>query len=140
MEQRAFDELWERLRAAEFTPAEEQEETCIYAQHFERWAAPFYQEEARRPSLLGINQKMLLLTKKYFEFRAAVPRSHRDRIGERSHVCIFHIFERYYQRFKVLELGLAPPMLFLPPPPPAPPPPPPTLMGITLGEIVGEEE
>jgi hypothetical protein len=36
------------------------------------------------------------------------------------------------QQLKILELSLAPPMLFLPPPPPQ-------IAGITFGELVDEE-
>ena len=143
MDEEAFDEIWQRYTTGEFTPAPEEEKSCSYARHFGRWAEGPYQEEARSPTHIGINQKMLLLTKKYFEGRAAVPKRHRDRVGERSHVCIFHIFERFYQRYMVLELSLTPPMLFLPPPPPPPPapppPPPPPILGITLGEVLGDE-
>jgi hypothetical protein len=136
MDPKAFDQLWRQLQAVKFQMTEPQEELCSYAQHFAAWADALYQEEVNQPTLVGINQKMLLLLKRYFEWRAAVPKAHRDRMSERSHVCIFSIFERSFHRFKVLELSLAPPMLFLPPP--AAPPPPPELAAITLGEIMGD--
>lgn len=139
MNPEAFDELWRQLQAFKVDPTEEKEELCIYAQHYSAWANALYQEEVKQPTHIGINQKMLLLTKRFFEWRVAVPKAHRERIGERGHVCIFHIFERVFYRLKVLELSLTPPMLFLPPAPP--PPPPPALeafAGLTLGEVMGE--
>ena len=140
MDEQAFDRLWHDATEDKFSLPEAQEDLCTYAQHFGVWAEGLYLEEVERPTHIGVNQKMLLLTKKYFEWRAVAPKAHRDRIGERSHICIFHIFERFFFRLKVLELSLTPPMLFLPPPPPPPPPPPtaPMLMGITLGEVLGE--
>lgn len=121
MDLEAFEALWRQQQGFQFGQAAEKEARCIYAQHFGTWADALYQEEVPAPTHVGINQKMLLLTKRYFEWRAAVPKAHRDRISERSHICIFPIFERTFHRLKVLELSLTPPMLFLPPPPPAPP-------------------
>ena len=142
MDPETFNQLWRERQEFQFSPPDEKEERCVYAQHFGAWAEALYQEEVRAPSHVGINQKMLLLTKKYFEWRPTVPKSHRDRISDRGHVCIFAIFERTFYRLRVLELSLVPPMLFIPPPPPAPPalPPPPQIAGITFGELVGEEE
>ncbi len=121
MDQETFDNYWRQQQEFQFTKPQVKEDHCIYAQHFAAWADALYQEETQAPTHIGINQKMLLLMKKYFEWRAVVPKAHRDRVGERSHVCIFHIFERMFNRLKVLELSLAPPMLFLPPPPQLPP-------------------
>jgi hypothetical protein len=136
MDGEAFDKLWRHYTDGKFALSKEKEDQCVYAQHFALWADALYQDEVRTPTTIGINQKMLLLTKKYFEWRAAVPKAHRDRVGERSHICIFHIFERTFHRLKVLELSLTPPMLFLPTPPPAPVVQ--AIAGITLGEVMGE--
>lgn len=140
MNQEDFIRSWQTNSDFKFGPTEK-EEICIHAEHFLSWAEALYRDEISAPTIIGINQKMLLLTKKYFEWRAVVPKSHRDRIGERSHVCIFHIFERIFYQLKALELAMHPPMLFLPSPPPPPALPVlPTITGITLGEIMGEEE
>jgi hypothetical protein len=146
MDFEAFDTLWQRQHDFKFELPEEEEELCTYAQHFALWAEELYQEEVEAPSHVGINQKMLMLLKKYFEWRTVVPKMHRDRIGERGHVCIFHILERSYHRLKVLELTLAPPMLFLPQPSPAATPAltlparlERALEEYTIGEILGEE-
>jgi hypothetical protein len=143
MNEQEFDRLWRESTAGTFSPTEEKEELCSYAQHFAVFAEGLVLEEARGPTQIGVNQKMLLVTKKYFEWRAVVPIGHRDRISKRSHTCIFHVFERTFMQLKALELSLTPPMLFLPPPP-APPPPPvepqqPQVKVITLGEVLGEE-
>ena len=145
MDQEAFDDLWQQQQEFQFALPAGKEERCIYAQHFAAWAETLYQEEVQAPTHIGINQKMLLLTKKYFEWRAAVPKAHRDRISERGHVCLFPIFERTFHRLKVLELSLAPEMLFLP----APSPPPPTKVtkvykidkfSFPIGEVEEDDE
>jgi len=121
MDPQVFDHLWQQQREFQFAMPGGNDERCIYAQHFATWADTLYQEEVSGPTHIGINQKMLLLTKRFFEWRASVPKAHRDRISGRGHICIFHIFERTFHRLRVLELSLTPPMLFLPPPPPPPP-------------------
>lgn len=95
----------------------ERGDLCAYAKHFATWAKKTYQSAAKQPTIISINQDMLLLLKQYFEWREAVPKAHRDHINGRSHICIFHIFERTYYQLKVLELSLSRPMLFLPPQP-----------------------
>jgi hypothetical protein len=119
MDQAAFDQIWGCV--TEFKPkAAATKQRCIYAQHFGSWTEVLYQEEAQAPTLMGIHQKMLMLTLKYFEWRAVVPKAHRDHISERRHICIFSIFERMFHQLKVLELSLNPPLLLPPPPPPSP--------------------
>lgn len=140
MNEAYFDKVWREVTEEDFTLAEEEEQGCIHARHFGSWADSLCQDEMAAPSHIGINQKMLLLTKKYFEWRAVVPKAHRDRVGERSHICIFHVFERAYHQLMVLELSLTPPMLFLPPARNEPPArQQPEVLGITLGEVLGQE-
>ena len=140
MNEEAFNRVWRESTEGAFDVPEEQADECIYARHFGAWAAALCQDELRNPTHIGINQKMLLLTKKYFEWRATVPKAHRDRIGERSHTCIFHVFERVYHELMALELSLTPPMLFLPPArSESPPRQQPEVLGITIGEILGQE-
>lgn len=138
MDPQEFDRLWQQGQFG-FSQSEEDDDLCIYAQRFALWADGLYQEEAERPTQMGVNQKMLLLAKKYFEWRTVVPKSHKDRIGERSHVCIFHIFERSYYRLKVLELSLNPPLLYLPPPPAAPTQVIREVSGVYLGEFLDDQ-
>lgn len=143
MDQAAFDQIWGCFTEFTAKAAAETRQRCIYAQHFESWATALYQDEVTAPTLMGINQKILLLTKKYFEWRAVVPKAHRNHIGERSHTCIFSVFEQVFHQLKVLELSLNPPLLL-----PAPPPPPAPiqitkryeLTNFPIGEVVEDEE
>lgn len=138
MESRDFERAWQQ-GDFNFSQAEEEEDICVYAQRFARWATEICQAEAAEPTQIGINQKMLLLTKKYFEWRTAVPKSHKDRIGERSHICIFHVFERSYFHLKALELSINPPLLYLPTPPPAPAQMVREVGGVYLGELLDDQ-
>jgi hypothetical protein len=92
--------------------------------------------------IVAVNQAYVRLITKYFDWRSAVPKAHRNRIGETGHTCIFHVFERAYHQLRVIELTVtSQPLLFLPPEPPPPPPPPPQapqLAAIGLG-ILDEE-
>jgi hypothetical protein len=51
---------------------------------------------------------------KYFEWRNSVSRSHRDRLGNTSHTCIYQVFVDAHDQLRVVELSLTPPPLYLP--------------------------
>ena len=72
------------------------------------------------------------------EWRAQVPKNHRHRVSENGHTCIFHVFERTYQRIRMVELKLVPPVIVIEVPVKAPPALP-QVQGIYLGEVIGEE-
>ena len=112
---------------------------CNYARLFERWAADMLREYVHQePDVVRIAQAKVRLIDQYFQWRVQVPKSHRNRIGEDGHICIFHVFERAYQQIKMVELTLSPPPIIV-----QPPPPPRALTeigGIYLGEVVGTEE
>lgn len=144
-----FDELWhghefDLPKGTEGGDAGEEAEPtyCVYARKFNLWAEELCAGAVKDPntrSLVVINQAKVLLLDKYMEWRSFVPKKHRAYTGS-YHVCIFHIFVTAYDRLKVVELSLTPPMLFLPAPPPplAPPPappPPPQIAGVFIGEI-----
>lgn len=112
---------------------------CVYSLKFNDWAQELCVGATKDPSVVTINQSKVLLVDKYMEWRSFVPKRHRSYTSP-NHTCIFHVFETAYNRLKVVELSLTPPMLFLPLPPlPAPPPPlpppPPQIAGVFIGEL-----
>ena len=133
---RNFRELWEQH---EFEVPGVTEDLCFYAKRYSEWTAGILANVEAIGSVIAVNQGMLRITQKYFEWRTVVPKSHRNRIGEIGHTCIFHVFEAAFQKLRIIELSIVPPPLTLPPPPPPPalpPPPPPPIQiaGIFLGE------
>ncbi len=135
----SFDASFERLwHSHDFELPEEPPNLCVYAQKFQEWTQDLCIKVAQIPSIVSVNQFKVLLIDKYFEWRSFSPKRHRNYTGtaQGSHTCIFHVFETAYNRLKVVELSLTPPMLFLPPPPVPPPPPAPPVQisGIFLGE------
>jgi len=125
----SFETLWHRHDDFQF--GEPEPNLCPYAQRFSTWAEELLTGLAGERNVVSVNQSKVLLLDKYFEWRSAVPKSHRYHLGRANgHVCIFHVFETAYERLKVLELSLTPPLLFLP----APPPPPPQIAGIFIGQ------
>jgi hypothetical protein len=132
-----FDPNWNP--AEDFTlPGDQPEERpmCPYAQKYEEWTRPLLEKIADDKSLVTCNQYKVLLVDKYFEWRSVVPKAHRFRVSETGHRCIFHVFEDAYATLKAVELGITPPMLFVPPPPlPAAAPSLPSIAGIFLGEL-----
>lgn len=132
-----FSSIWRRQQeAAEEPPPDVR---CTYAQRFAAWAEELCRDFLPKRDLVALNQAKLLLVDKYFEWRVYVPKSHRYRMGDNGHTCIFHIFEACYQQIKLTELALSPPKLpELQAPPPAavlrtePPPEPPAFLSDTF--------
>lgn len=121
-------------------------EECVYKQQFEICVQDECQQAIDYPTHISINQAYLLLFKKYMEWKVAVPKNHRNHVGERGHLCIWHALENLYLQLKRAELMLVPQMLFLPQPPPAATPAlalpsrlERALEEYTIGEILGEE-
>jgi hypothetical protein len=109
---------------------------CPYALAFAEFADRLCEPEIEGPSIVGVNQAILQLTKKYFEWFNKVPKRHQYHLSENGHTCIFQVFVEAYEKLSMIELTISPPKLYIPPkpPPPAPPPPPPKIAGIFLGE------
>jgi hypothetical protein len=103
--------------------AQAQPHYCAYAARFKQWTETLCASvgEAARygnaKAAVAVNQAKVLLVDKYFEWRAAAPKAHRNRTGE-GHTCLFHVFDETYRTLRAIELSLTPPLLFLPPPPP----------------------
>jgi hypothetical protein len=92
---------------------ESPQEICFYGKSFSIWADELVAENSG--SLVKINQAKVLLVDRYFEWRAYVPKNHRNRVSERSHLCIWHIFELTHRKLRLAELAQTGPLLFLPP-------------------------
>lgn len=144
----AFERIWQRFsdfgfeeKPKEVEHPERSPPTCEYAQAFTMTAQELCQPALDQPTHVTVNQCLLLLTKKYWEFYYVVPKRHRQQIGERGHRCIHGVFQHFYEVLKCQELRLQPPMFFLSgpvstslPPRPEPPliPPPPLFPEICI--------
>lgn len=136
-EDQQFSSLWSQARGIEVV--EEKKKVCSYAKEFSKWVDQLLSEEIQY-SNVSINQAKIQLVDKFFEWYRYVPRSHKLRMGSRGHTCIFQVFENGYQRLKVIELTITPPLLFLPTNQTVLLPPPPRIAGIFLGEDLDEGE
>ena len=123
-----FQTIWNRVE--NFEVPQDAIRWCPYARKFAKWAATLV-ETSNQPRLVAVNQAKVLLLDKYFEWRSYVPKGHRNHVGAGGHRCIYQVLEQTYEKLKVIELSLTPPLLFLPPPPP----PPPQIAGIFLGGL-----
>ena len=131
MDYPSFESIWSQFNDFEFSI--NKDDKCIFAIEFWKWAEDLC-EVIKDPDLVTINQAKVQLQDKYFEWRSIVPKSHRNKVSQVGHNCIFHVYETAYFLLRAAEVSLMPPMLFVPSPPP-PPPPPPQIAGIFLGEI-----
>ena len=102
---REFWNVWRNAQVIEFD-----EPTglnyCQYAESFAGWADELVALvlEEKKPEVTSIYVAMLRLLKKYFDWYSAVPKSHRVRVGERGHHCIFYVFQATYGRLRAAEL------------------------------------
>lgn len=110
------------------------ENHCEYARLFRHWGTELLAEYVEHdPTPLRLAQAKVLLLDRYFEWRASVPKSHRNRIGENGHICLHHTFEWIFLQIRLKQLSIMPVQVFNPPPTP-PPPSSPQIAGILLGE------
>jgi len=131
MDYQSFEEIWRQSNDFEFSI--NSDDHCIFAQEFRKCTEELCQV-IEDPDIVSINQAKIRLQDKYFEWRRVVPKSHKYRVSQVGHKCIFHVYARAYYLLRIAEISLMPPMLFEPPPPP-PPPPAPQIAGLFLGEL-----
>jgi hypothetical protein len=129
----AFEAIWKKFSDFSFEEKKSSQKeairTCEYAHAFTAYAQEVCQAALQNATHVTLNQALLQLTKKYWEFYYVVPkRQHRYQVGERGHRCIHAVFQHFYEVLKRKELQLQPPMLFVPVPPPAQITPPPPLL------------
>src|SRR5687768_8135942 len=93
-----FAKKWEQYTNFEFVSEEQRKFSnyCAPAQQFAQWAENLVVDVGDSLSLLAIQQAKVQLLDKYFEWRAYVPKSHRDRLGASGHYCIFQVFASAY--------------------------------------------
>lgn len=125
-----FETIWNRIQEFEFPEPRPQQ--CVYALHFAEWTTQLTANVAQNPHIVFVNQAKIMLVDKYFEWRNSVPKSHRNRLGNNGHICIFQTFVDAYEQIRVVELSLTPPMLYLPAAVPQAEPP--QIAGIFIGE------
>ncbi len=135
----SFAKRWHQHDTFTLSGFEPEEKWCSHARQYAEWVQQICKDGLANPDPVSLNQLKVRITDRYMDLRHAVPLSHRNRIGEQGHICIFQVFERTYQKLRLVELMLTPPPLFIPAPAP-PPPSPPAILGITFGELVDGEE
>jgi hypothetical protein len=121
-----FDELWNGEDTAElFESLPDTINFCPYAEKFYEWVNGLltgvieYAKPGADParSAVSVNRAKLLLQDKWHDWRTAVPKPHRRRVGNRGHTCLFQVYEQAYHQLCVIELSLTPPLLYVPQPP-----------------------
>jgi len=94
-------------------------QTCPFADLLASWAGPVVSDAEQKQDLMIILQAKLLLLDKFFSIRACAPKVHRFKMVDTGHVCIWNRFEEFYNRLRIAEMALTPPLFFasLPSPP-----------------------
>ena len=114
----SFAARWGNL--PDFGLVEREGERCPFAQRYLEWAQALCAPLEQQHGVVAINQAKLRLTDQYFNWRAVVPKAHRDRATCPAGMCLLGQFTDTYEKLLALELALEPPPLSLPPPPKRP--------------------
>lgn len=134
MDYQSFETIWSQFEDFEFSF--NSDDHCIFAREFQTWAEALL-NVIEDPDVISINQAKLRLQDKYFEWRRVVPKSHKNRVNQVGHKCIFHVYESAYYLLRITEISLNPPFLFEPTQPPEPPKAP-LIPALYLGEMIDE--
>lgn len=132
-----FLSIWNSIGKLEI-PEKQEYTICLYALRFQSWVDDLL-EVLKDRDIVRINQVKILLTDRFFEWQRWVPQAHRQRMGIHGHTCVFQVFETAYEKLRFVELGITPPMVFIPKQPP-PSRPPINLNGIVLAEGLDNDE
>lgn len=133
-----FLSLWNSIGDLEF-PEEPEDTICIFALRFQAWVDKLF-ASINQSNIVSVNQAKILLTDKFFDWQRFVPQAHRQRMGIHGHTCVFQVFEIAYEKLRFVELGLTPPMIFIPQPPPPPPKEPPIVGKLFLGDDLDNDQ
>lgn len=81
---------------------------CASAAQYRQWVARAFSDTINEPTLPKLYQAYVLLSQKYWDFYATVPKACRESVGTRGHHCIHRVFMETYQALRHLELELVP--------------------------------
>jgi hypothetical protein len=125
----SYREIWREAEHFQFTAAEDRPPNfCAHAKEFSDWMEEHCQVN-EKTTAITISQWLLWLQAKYFDWLEAVPKAHRNYLGDQGHVCIYQVYVQHYHRLNLALLKAAPPPLSEPSPPAQ-------IAGIFLGEDV----
>lgn len=92
---------------------------CQYANEFQGWASSQVEQAQYSPTQFLINEKMVIITKKYREYMRHIPEDHHILAKETGHKCVYAVWDKCCKTLEEAELKLTPQ---LPPRPTTPRP------------------
>jgi hypothetical protein len=73
--------------------------------------------------LIRLAQAKVLLVDRYLDFRAYAAKVHRDKVGEKGHICLYQVWIAGLHEVRTAQLKLDPPEVLIVPPKSEPTPP-----------------
>lgn len=98
-------------------------ELCAWASELSEFCEQLIATLDETSPPVKFRQAKYLLSERYMEFRAKAPRNHRDNLGSKKHVCLYHVFIQVYEYITKVQLTAIPPQIevkHVPAPPPVP--------------------
>ena len=90
---------------------------CEYADDFQEWASSQVEEVQYAREQFPINEKMLIITKKYREYMRHIPEDHHILAKETDHKCVYAVWDECCRALEEAELKLTPQLPEKPTPP-----------------------
>lgn len=121
MDPNTFERLWKSSRFQWEAP-KEQVKTCVHARCLAADIENMCEELITNPTYRSIERAIVIVVKQYYKYRSLAPKSCRNHISDRGHICLFHTYERAIETLLLLEARLPPPMTHISSLPPEPQP------------------
>jgi hypothetical protein len=94
-----------------FTLPEVALDMCEHAEEFKNWVDD-HLRDLDLTDLVTINEMILLLTLRYNDWYNRVSKPHRNRVGDRGHRCIFHVFMETLNHLANARTKVDPPVYY----------------------------
>ncbi len=126
----------ERFEGFRLSKSKHPPNMCKHAVEFSVWVDELVRGMKSDPTPAAINLAIRLLVENYLKRYDATPKPHREKAGDKGHICIFGVFSTTVEQILHFERNQPPPANLATAPPPVLPE---EFAGIVLGEVEEEE-
>lgn len=83
---------------------------CVYARNFAEWARREVLDPlAEGADAVKVNRAKITIQDRWYSYRQAVPREHRDNLGSSRHICLYSVYLEALAHIHQISLTAAPP-------------------------------
>lgn len=105
-----FEDIWLRRQKAESEQADPFAQYCSASKVLWRYTDDVLNKYVRsNTDLMRLAQAKVLITDRYLEARAYASKAHRDKIGDKGHICLYQVWIAAMHEVLTNQLTLDPP-------------------------------